>query len=110
MNACGYWLACDECLGYENRKYPCASSLLEYLSKKGIKIDYKNTSYEYLDKLLRLEWKMKSKKDNIEFFMRIILAIFMLNSSLTNDIYGLIMSCTFYIASEIRGVKRWILK
>lgn len=49
---------------------------------------------------------MNSKKDNIEFFMRIILAIFMLNSSLTNDIYGLIMSCTFYIASEIRGVKR----
>ncbi len=55
LNYCGYWYACDECLGYESRKYPCASSLIAYMNKKGITIDYKNTSEEYLDKLLRLE-------------------------------------------------------
>lgn len=54
LNACGHWFACGEC--EENLKdYPCARALTSYLKKKGIIIDYKNTSEEYLDKLLRLE-------------------------------------------------------
>lgn len=54
LNACGHWFACDEC--QENFKsYPCARALTLYLKQKNIVIDYKNTSEEYLDKLLRLE-------------------------------------------------------
>ena len=48
LNACGYYYACDLC---EN--YNCANATIEYLENKGIEIDYKNISKEYLDKILR---------------------------------------------------------
>lgn len=53
LNACGYWYACEEC--ETDRKYPCSSALIKYLSSKNVNIDYKNTSKEYIDKLLRME-------------------------------------------------------
>lgn len=53
LNACGYWYPCEECK--MDCKYPCSSAMIKYLSFRNINIDYKNTSKEYLDKLLRLE-------------------------------------------------------
>lgn len=54
LNACGCWFACDECReDYSN--YPCSSSLISYLKKKRVSVDYGNTDKEYLDKLLRLK-------------------------------------------------------
>ena len=53
INACGYYYACDLCEG-SDLDCACAKATIEYLNNKGIKIDYKNTSKEYLDKILRL--------------------------------------------------------
>lgn len=52
LNACGYWFACDECEG-SDLPCACANALLDYCKDKGIQIDFKNTSKEYLDKCLR---------------------------------------------------------
>lgn len=54
LNACGYWYACDYCDGSDGN-YSCAKALIEYLEGKGVEIDYKNISREYLDELLRWE-------------------------------------------------------
>lgn len=52
LNACGYWFACDYC---DSSDLPCscAKALIQYFHETGRPIDYKNTSVEYLDKLLR---------------------------------------------------------
>lgn len=52
LNACGYWFACDLCIG-SNLSCACAKAMLEYFKKIGKKIDFKNTSEEYFDELLR---------------------------------------------------------
>ena len=54
LNACGYWYACDLCDG-SDLPCACANALLQYFNETGRKVDFKNTSKEYLDKILRLE-------------------------------------------------------
>lgn len=54
LNACGYYYACDLCDG-SDLPCACARATIQYLKEKGIEIDYKNTSKEYLDKILRYE-------------------------------------------------------
>lgn len=52
LNACGYWFACDYCDG-SDLPCACAKALIQYFFETGRKIDYKNISDEYMDKLLR---------------------------------------------------------
>ena len=52
LNACGYYYACDYCEG-SDKSCACSKATIEYLKEKNIEIDYKNTSKEYLDKILR---------------------------------------------------------
>lgn len=52
LNACGYYYACDYCEG-SDKLCACSKATIEYLKEKNIKIDYKNTTKEYLDKILR---------------------------------------------------------
>lgn len=52
LNACGYWYVCDYCNG-SDLPCACANALIEFLEKKGIQVDFKNTDKKYLDKLLR---------------------------------------------------------
>lgn len=52
LNACGYWFACDYCDG-SDLLCACAKALIQYFFETGRKIDYKNISDEYMDKLLR---------------------------------------------------------
>lgn len=52
LNSCGYYYACDYCDG-SDRPCACAKATIEYLEGKNIKIDYKNTTKEYLDRVLR---------------------------------------------------------
>ncbi len=54
LNACGYWYACDYCDG-SDLPCACANAMLDYFHKTGRKVDFKNTSKDYLDKLLRGE-------------------------------------------------------
>lgn len=54
LNACGYYYACDLCDGAD-KSYACARATIQYLKEKGISIDYRNLSKEYLDKILRYE-------------------------------------------------------
>lgn len=54
LNACGYYYACNLCAG-SDLPYACAKATIEYLKNQGIEIDYKNTSKDYLDKILRYE-------------------------------------------------------
>ena len=54
LNACGYYYACDLCDG-SDLPCACARATIQYLKEKGVEIDYKNTSKEYLDKILRYE-------------------------------------------------------
>ena len=54
LNACGYYYACDLCDGAD-KSCACARATIRYLKEKGINLDYKNTSKEYLDKILRYE-------------------------------------------------------
>ena len=56
LNACGYYYACDYCEG-SDLPCACAKATIEYLKEKGIEINYKDTSKEYLDKILRYEVK-----------------------------------------------------
>jgi hypothetical protein len=51
LNACGYWFACDYCDG-SDLPCACAKALIQYFIETGRKIDYKNISDEYMDKLL----------------------------------------------------------
>ena len=53
LNSCGYYYACDLCDG-SDLPCACARATIQYLKEKGVEIDYKNTSKEYLDKILRL--------------------------------------------------------
>ena len=52
LNACGYWFACNYCDG-SDLPCACARALIQYFNETGREIDYKDTSEEYLDKLLR---------------------------------------------------------
>lgn len=52
LNSCGYYFACDYCEG-SDLACACAKATIECLKEKGIEIDYKNISKEYLDKILR---------------------------------------------------------
>lgn len=54
LNACGYYYACDLCDGAD-LPCACAKATIQYLKEKGIQIDYRNISKEYLDKILRYE-------------------------------------------------------
>ena len=54
LNACGYYYACDLCDG-SDLPCACANATIEYHFLQGINIDFKNTSEEYLDKILRYE-------------------------------------------------------
>ena len=54
LNACGYYYACDLCDG-SDLPCACARATIQYLKEKGVEIDFKNISKEYLDKILRYE-------------------------------------------------------
>lgn len=54
LNACGYYYACDLCDG-SDLPCACARATIQYLKEKGIEINYKDTSKEYIDKILRYE-------------------------------------------------------
>lgn len=55
LNSCGYWFACDYCDG-SDLPCACAKAMLQYFHETGRQVDYKNTSKEYLDKLLKGEY------------------------------------------------------
>lgn len=54
LNSCGYYYACDLCDG-SDLPCACANATTQYFKETGRQIDFKNTSKEYLDKILRLE-------------------------------------------------------
>lgn len=56
LNSCGYWYACDECNG-SGTYCPCATALMNYIKDKDIVINFDNISEEYLDKVLRGDFK-----------------------------------------------------
>lgn len=60
INACGYGIQCEECLPSEMGSLQCAKAVDRYYKKKGITIDYLNTSKEYFRKVL--EEDLESEK------------------------------------------------
>ena len=54
LNACGYGIQCDFCPGSE-KKDACARAMRDYCRSKNISINFRNTSAEYFERMLRGE-------------------------------------------------------
>ena len=52
INACGYGIQCDECLGSDAEESQCARAMERFMKNRRIAIDYRNMSKEYFRKLL----------------------------------------------------------